>query len=212
MSAASEAQRQNLASALDSSFGSAPETLCNHIRYLKGGSIGQLFGCPSWKQIVTDVADHIGLDWSALLQGRTWSDLATQEIEGAVVVQLFQSLLEQLTPTQRQQLILALKQDGGEPHLEGFLVSGGVMLTAKMSGFRVYLLASTVLGSLTNALGIALPFAVYMGMSQAIALVLGPIGWATLAGSLVYSLNQPNWPRLELAVVYVSTLRYAATD
>jgi uncharacterized protein YaaW (UPF0174 family) len=212
VSAASEEQRQNLAVAIDSSFGSAPETLCNHIRYLKGGSIGQLFGCPSWKQIVTDVADHVGLDWSALLQGRTWLDLATQDIERAVVVQLFASLLETLTPEQQQQIMLEWRQDSGEPHLEGFLVSGGTMLAAKMSGFGVYLLASTVLGSLTNALGLALPFAVYMGMSQAIALVLGPIGWAALAGGLVYSLNQPHWSRLELAVVYVSMLRYAVTE
>ncbi len=155
---------------------------------------------------------HFTPDWSALLQGRTWIDLATQDIERAVVVQLFASLLETLTPEQQQQIMLEWRQDSGEPHLEGFLVSGGTMLAAKMSGFGVYLLASTVLGSLTNALGIALPFTVYVGMSQAIALVLGPIGWAALAGGLAYSLTQPHWFRLELAIVYVSMLRYAGTE
>lgn len=81
------------------------------------------------------------------------------------------------------------------------------MSLAKMSGFGVYLMASTVLGGLTGALGITLPFAIYIGMSQTIALILGPVGWATLAGSFVFALNQPNWNRLTLAVVYISTIR-----
>ncbi|WP_255523927.1 hypothetical protein [Nodosilinea sp. LEGE 06152] len=37
-------------------------------------------------------------------------------------------------------------------------------------------MASTVLGELTSTIGITLPFAVYMGMSQVIALVIGPVG------------------------------------
>ena len=41
-------------------------------------------------------------------------------------------------------------------------------------------MASTVLGGLTSALGITLPFAVYMGMSQMIALAIGPVGWLAL--------------------------------
>jgi uncharacterized protein YaaW (UPF0174 family) len=81
------------------------------------------------------------------------------------------------------------------------------MVAARMSGFGVYLMASTVLGGLTSALGLTLPFAVYMGMSQAIALVLGPVGWAALAGGVVWTLNQPNWDRLAFGVVYVSVMR-----
>ena len=87
-----------------------------------------------------------------------------------------------------------------------------MMTLGKMSGFGVYLLASTVLGSLTSALGITLPFAVYVGMSQAIALILGPVGWAALAGSTLFMLNQPNWNRLTLAVVYISVLRNSASE
>jgi uncharacterized protein YaaW (UPF0174 family) len=103
---------------------------------------------------------------------------------------IFANLLEALTPEQ-QHIMLEWRQDSGELHLEGLLVSGGTMLAAKMSGFGVYLLASTVLGSLTKALGLTLPFAVYMGMSQAIALVLGPIGWPHwLAVLSTHSINR----------------------
>lgn len=207
---ATEEQRQNMAQLTNSAFGNSPETLCNHIRYLRAGSIGQLFWNNSWKQVVTDVADHIGIDWLSTLKDRSWHNLETQEIETAVVAKLFQNMVEQLSPEQRQQIVMEMRREADDPHLEGLLLGGGAMAVARMSGFGVYLLASTVLGSLTNALGITLPFAVYMGMSQTIAFILGPVGWVALAGSILFTLNQPNWNRLSLAVVYVSTLRHSA--
>jgi hypothetical protein len=60
--AATPEQRHNLGELTGSSFGSGSDTLCNHIRYLRAGSIGQLFWDESWKQVVTDVADHVGID------------------------------------------------------------------------------------------------------------------------------------------------------
>ncbi len=211
VSSATEEQRQNLAEMTNSGFGSSPEILCNHIRYLRGGSIGQLFCNTSWKQIVTDVADRIGISWSDILNGRTWNDLSTQEIEDAVVVKQFQNMLEQLTPEQRHQILMDLRRESDDPRFEGFLLGSGAMLAAKMSGFGVYLLASTVLGSLTGVLGITLPFAVYMGVSQTLAFILGPVGWVALAGGVLFSLNQPNWNRLGLSVLYISTLRHSTT-
>jgi uncharacterized protein YaaW (UPF0174 family) len=209
VSLATEEQRQNLAELTNSGFGSSPDTLCNHIRYLRGGSIGQLFCNTSWKQVVTDVADRIGINWSEILNGRKWDDLSTQEIENAVVLKQFKNMLEQLTSEQRQQIMTDLQRESDDPHFENFLLTGGGMLAAKMSGFGVYLLASTVLGSITGALGITLPFAVYMGVSQTIAFILGPVGWAALAGGVLFSLNQPNWNRLTLSVLYISTLRHS---
>ncbi|MBD0345802.1 MAG: hypothetical protein ICV63_13460 [Coleofasciculus sp. Co-bin14] len=210
VSLATEEQRQNMVELTNSAFGNSPETLCNHIRYLRAGSIGQLFWNNSWKQVVTDVADHIGIDWPSTLEGRSWHNLETQEIETAVVTKLFQNMLEQLSPEQRQQIVMEMRRETDDPHLEGLLLGGSAMAVARMSGFGVYLLASTVLGSLTNALGITLPFAVYMGMSQTIAFILGPVGWVALAGGILFTLNQPNWNRLSLAVVYVSMLRHSA--
>jgi uncharacterized protein YaaW (UPF0174 family) len=203
-------QRQNLAELTNSGFGNSPETLCNHIRYLRDGSIGQLFCNASWKQIVTDVADHVGINWTSILSGRRWRELETQEIEAAVVAKLFQNMLEQLSLEQQQRLVMEMQRANDDPRLESLLLGGSLMTIAKTSGFGVYLLASTVLGGLTNALGVTLPFAVYMGMSQTIALILGPVGWVALAGGILFTLNQPNWNRLTLTVVYVSMLRYSA--
>jgi uncharacterized protein YaaW (UPF0174 family) len=200
ISSASEEQRQNLAEMTNSGFGSSPKILCDHIQYLRSGSIGQFFHTTSWKQIVTDVADQIGINWPETLNGRTWHELSTQEIEDAVVVKQFQSMLEQLTAEQRQQILMELKRESDDPHLESFLLGGGAMLAAKMSGFGVYLLAIT------------LPFAVYIGVSQTLAFILGPVGWVALAGGVLFSLNQPNWNRLGLAVLYISTIRHSTTE
>lgn len=209
---ATKEQRQTLAELTGSKFGDAPETLCHHIRYLKSGSLGQLFWNDSWKQVVTDVADQVGIDWQEAFGDRQWCDLKTQEIETAVVIKLFQKMLKQLSPEQQQKLVREMQKDRDDPHVEPLLVTGGVMTLAQMSGFGVYLMASTVLGGLSHALGITLPFAIYLGMSQTIAFILGPIGWAALSVGILFTINQPNWNRLILAVVYISLLRYSGLE
>ena len=90
--AATLEQHHNLGELTGSSFSSDPDTLCNHIRYLRAGSIGQLFWDESWKQVVTDVADHVGTGWLALLNGRCLKQLETYEIENAVVAKVFQEM------------------------------------------------------------------------------------------------------------------------
>ncbi|MBD1873237.1 hypothetical protein H6F75_07065 [Nodosilinea sp. FACHB-131] len=205
--AATDEQRHELGELIGSGFGSQPDTLCDHIKYLRAGTIRQLFWQSSWKQVVTDVADHVGINWLALLAGRQWYELPTQKIEAAVVSKLFHDMFDQLSPEQQQKVVMEMQRESDDPRLEALLLSSGVIAAAKMSGFGVYLMANTVLGGLTNSLGLTLPFAVYMGMNQTIALVLGPVGWTAWAGGIVWTLNQPNWERLTLGVVYVSLLR-----
>ncbi|MBT9314096.1 hypothetical protein [Leptothoe spongobia] len=61
---------------------SHPEHIWHHIANLRSPHRG-------WKQTVTDVADHIGLDWGQLSNGRQWADIPTFEIEKAVTHHLF---------------------------------------------------------------------------------------------------------------------------
>jgi hypothetical protein len=207
--------RQNLAKITNASFGDSTDSLCNQIKFLRYGAIGQMFADPSWKQIVTDVADHIVIDWVQVRDGRKWKDVPDQEIEAAVVAKLFRKMMEQATPEQRQQILMELERHTDDPSLVGVLTVGGAiaggMIVGRMQGFGLYIAASTVLGGATSALGITLPFAAYIGMSQAIALLLSPIGWVALVGGVVggvaMSLNQPNWNRLQLAIVYVALMR-----
>jgi uncharacterized protein YaaW (UPF0174 family) len=217
LEAAPREQRQNLAALTNSAFGDDPGTLCNHIKFLRHGAIGQVFADASWKQIVTDVADHIVIDWDKVRGGRKWKHVPSQDIEAAIVTKLFQRMMEETPIEQQQQILIELQRNTNDPQLADLLLGGGAiasgMIAARMSGFGVYLMASTLLGSATSALGITLPFAAYIGMSQAIALFISPIGWAALAGGVavvtIDRLNQPNWERLKLAVVYVSIMRHS---
>jgi hypothetical protein len=75
--AATDEQRHLLGELIGSGFGNAPETLCDHVNYLWVGALGQLFWQASWNQVVTDVADHVGIAWLALLARRQWHELST---------------------------------------------------------------------------------------------------------------------------------------
>ena len=57
----------------------------------------------------------------------------------------------------------------------GELITGagvfGALTAAQLSGFGVYLLASTALGAITSTLGLTLPFVAYTTMSSAISVI-----------------------------------------
>ncbi|MGB3492876.1 MAG: hypothetical protein WBA57_09120 [Elainellaceae cyanobacterium] len=206
LSFANREQRANLSKLINAGFGDSPQSLCDHLKFLRAGAIGQVCADPSWKQIVTDVADHIRIDWQATLEGRSWRELPTQDIENAVVKALFSDLMAHLSPQQQRQVVLQMKGSTQNTQLDALLSTGGVMAAARMSGFGVYIMASTVLGGLTHAVGMTLPFSSYLGMSQAIALVLGPVGWVALAGGMLHS-HQSHWEKLTRAVAYVAVIR-----
>ena len=81
------------------------------------------------------------------------------------------------------------------------------LTAAQLSGFGIYLLASTSLGALTGVLGVTLPFAAYTMMSTAIATIIGPVGWIGAGLFLIWKLTGPNYKRLIPAILYISMLR-----
>ena len=85
-------------------------------------------------------------------------------------------------------------------------VAGGIIL-AQASGFGVYMMASSVLASVTSALGISLPFAAFTGLSKAVSILIGPIGWTALGGWTLYKINSPNIKKLLPSVLMVAAIR-----
>ncbi|NEP76030.1 hypothetical protein [Okeania sp. SIO2G5] len=62
---------------------SKSDNLCDHINFLYKGPVGQFIPPhPSYKQIVTNVADRINevcpgsIDWNKLVHGTSWDQLA----------------------------------------------------------------------------------------------------------------------------------------
>ncbi len=61
-------------------------------------------------------------------------------------------------------------------------MSAEEVAAAQASGFGVYMLASTVVGSVSATLGVSLGFGFYTLMAKAISIAIGPVGITAVAG------------------------------
>lgn len=160
------------------------------------------FDQPSYSQIVEQVAEKLDIEHAGL---------ATKDLEVRIAQKVLWTVWDEMTPEQRTQMETELRQVAQEFDKGGALLSSGsifaTLTAAKLSGFGVYLLASTSLGALTGAIGVTLPFAAYTTMSSAIATILGPVGWIGAGLFAIWKLSAPNYQRLIPAVFYVSALR-----
>ena len=133
------------------------------------------------------------------------------KIEVRIARKVFETVWEKMTPAQRQRMEEELKKTARQFDKSGALLGGasmfGTLTAAQLSGFGVYLLASTSLSAVTATLGLTLPFAVYTTMSSTIAVIIGPVGWIGAGLFLVWRLTAPSYKRLIPAILYVSMLR-----
>jgi uncharacterized protein YaaW (UPF0174 family) len=92
--------------------------------------------------------------------------------------------------------------------LKGASLSGpastiAMLGVAQVSGFGIYMAASTALGFLTHAVGVTLPFALFSGMTSTIAFVIGPVGWLSVGLWGAWQLTEPEWKKLIPALIYI---------
>lgn len=158
---------------------------------------------PSYLEIVRQVASHLKVPY-------TTDDLPSQ-IEITIAQVTLQTLWERMTPEQRQAMEEQWRKTAQEfGKIGSVLTSGSIfaaLTAAQLSGFGIYLLASTSLYAITGMIGLTLPFAVYTTMSSAIAVIIGPVGWIGAGLLALWMLNGPNYKRLVPAVLYVCMLR-----
>lgn len=137
------------------------------------------------------------------------SEAQCSPYERCIVEKLFDATLKGLSPEQRARLAESISQvaaERGEKFI-GLVTVSSVMAIASASGFGPYLVASTVVGVMSHAIGITLPFAFYATMSSTIALLIGPIGWVALGGWLVHRLGAPDLRRTTTAIAFVAYIR-----
>ena len=157
---------------------------------------------PSYSKIVCQVAEKLEIEHFGV---------KLEDIEIEIARKVFQTAWEKMTPEQRLELEDKLQEvtqefdKGGE--LLGSASIFAALIAAKLSGFGVYLLASTALGTLTSIIGVTLPFAVYTTMSTAIGVILGPVGWIGAGLFAIWCLTGANYEKLIPAILYVSALR-----
>jgi hypothetical protein len=65
--------------------GDSAPLLCGHLRALRTAAGEPLAGPGDYKQLATDMADQVHIDWNTVLAGLAWADLAVAQIEAAIV-------------------------------------------------------------------------------------------------------------------------------
>lgn len=109
----------------------------------------------------------------------------TVTAEKELYLKLFQNEFEKLSEEEKQKIILELEKAGLNKDQISSLSGITAISVAQLSGFGIYMLASTTLGAITSMLGLTLPFAVYTGMSSAISFIIGPVGFLVM-GVMIY--------------------------
>ena len=168
------------------------------------GHLGHYVGSePSYRDIVCQVADKLGLSHG--------SHQSVKEIEIEIAKKVMKTVWEKMTPEQRRQMEMEWQKTAKQFDKTGaFAGSASIFaafMAANLSGFSVYLLATTGLGALTGVLGIALPFAAYTAMTSAIAVIIGPVGWIGAGLFALWALTGPNYKKLIPAILYICALR-----
>lgn len=193
-------ERNNLAAILGMSTSTTPAELMQSLR--KAGSHTVISwirkGHVEYAEVVSDVARK--------MQVETVPQGALASIERQIVAAAFQKALASATAEQRDAMLAALAREQGTT-VKTLVGASGVLVAANLTGFGLYVAASTMLGAMTGALGVALPFAVYTGMSGVIATLTGPVGWAMLAGWAVYRFGSADYKKTVPGVIAVAAVR-----
>jgi uncharacterized protein YaaW (UPF0174 family) len=152
----------------------------------------------SYSQIAADLAEQLGV--------KVTIGAGASEIEMEILEKLWADTWARLTVKQREELLAKVAEQFGAS-VGKELVGFAGLATAQLSGFGVYVLGSTLLGGLNAALGLGLSFGVFTGLSSAISIVIGPIGWAALGLYTIRKLGGPNYKKLLPIVILVASDR-----
>ncbi|BAY12332.1 YaaW family protein [Calothrix sp. NIES-2098] len=133
------------------------------------------------------------------------------EMEVKIAQKVMVTMLEKMTPEQKREMEQQLRKTASQfdkgTELLGSTSIFLALTSAKLSGFSIYLLASTTLGTLTGVIGVTLPFVVYTTMSSAIAIIIGPVGWIGAGLFSIWQLTEPSYKRVIPAILFICALR-----
>lgn len=124
------------------------------------------------------------------------SNDSLQQKEEILLFYKFKKIIEKLSPNEKvkfeNEVLKYSKENGIEKEQALSLGAISTLTVANLSGFGLYLMASTMVGGLTSILGITLPFVFYTSMSSVLSVITGPVGWTLGLGYLAYSFRNDN--------------------
>jgi uncharacterized protein YaaW (UPF0174 family) len=146
-------------------------------------------------------------------------DDAVEEIEFKIAQKCVKIAVEKMTPEERKEFEDKLKRIAQKFGATATIFKDKSIITvlisltvAQLSGFEVYLLASTSLAFVGHMFGAAFSFFVYTTLSKAIAIIIGPFGWSVLAVGVLAKIFGPDYEKIIQAIIYIfgikTRLRY----
>jgi uncharacterized protein YaaW (UPF0174 family) len=213
LNAVSQSERDNLAKILPQEvFSSSKSPATKDIIYaLRWANDSSFMGTvvreqKSYVEILQTAAEHLKVNIPA-------SEADEIKIEQLICQKLGQCLVEKMDKNQQAAWNAAIETDGLKYHDgAGFIASGGVaaaLVAGNLGGFSTYMLASSGLAAASGVVGLTLPFAAYTGLSTALGVALGPVGWVGLGLAALFSIGGPSYDKLIQAILYIITLRNA---
>ena len=200
---ATDDEKKALAEILNANSDS-PDDIIDRLCWNCQSIFGYIFSSdPTYKTIVQQIAKKLNVKYGE------FTPIGRLEIR--IAQKIMETVWEKMTPKQRKKMEAEMRKTAQEFDNTGSLIGSvgifGTLTAAQLSGFGVYLLASTSLGAITGAIGITLPFAVYTTMSSAIAVIIGPVGWIGAGLFAIWKLTGANYKRLIPAILYLCVLR-----
>jgi uncharacterized protein YaaW (UPF0174 family) len=166
--------------------------------YLLRGRVGV-----DYPEIVRDVCTKVGVKSVA----KQDSQEAVEQNELELLKHLFEDMWDAMSVTERERLL----ESFGAPDIltgagAGVLVAG--QLAAGFGGFGTYQLAVIVANTIARALvGRGLTFGANAALTQALGVIVGPIGWVASGAWIAIELTSPAFRKTLPAVVQVATFR-----
>lgn len=141
-------------------------------RLLLSNLIGIFQANDSYKKVLEKVAKHhnIVID----------QNLTEVVYERELYFKLFKKELDRMNADEKEEFYLDLEKRGLTRAQATSLSGLATLGAAQASGFGVYLLASSTVGTVASLVGVTLPFAFYSTLSTAISYVIGPVGFVLL--------------------------------
>lgn len=207
---AGEGKRKHLVKILDTVYTptAAPADIIKGMKWLSRNIVEDfwrdVFGSQeTYRDILVMVCKHLGITVKPSMK--------PQEIEAKISQQVMQTVWNKMTEAQRLAFDAEVKKMA-EKNGKGkeWAATGGmaaVLVASNLAGFSAYLVATSSLAALTGSLGIALPFAAYTGLTTALSVVLGPVGWLGAGLFALIGLTGANYQKLIPAILYISVLR-----
>lgn len=196
-------ERQGLATLLGSKS-ATPEGLVQTIQNESQSLFGRLFSKPpTYGEIVVQCLEKLRVECKV--------SESVPTLEARLVHKVIGDTWARMTPVQREQMQHKMSQaaalEGYDQNRFASLGPIAALSVAQLSGFGIYLFATTALSAVTGVAGVVLPFAAYTTMSSAISFVIGPVGWIGAGLFAIWKLTGPDYKKLIPSVLLIAALR-----